>query len=142
MIPCYIETMSRPRLAVTTLFFMYTIDNVELHIRVITSHYRVITKISPGDNFYTVQLFPLIRPHSGIEVRIITAECVHFDVGVCTLCVCVIECIYAMCVCVHDIIHHRVHNMQCVHACVCVCVHVDVIHQNSCLLLQVVRSIS
>ena len=68
VIPCYIETMSRPRLAVTTLFFMYTIDNVELHIRVITSHYRVITKISPGDNFYTVQLFPLIRPRSRIEL--------------------------------------------------------------------------
>ena len=59
--------MSWPRSAVTTLFFMYTIDNVELHIRVIISHYRVITKISPGDNFYIVQLFPLIRPCSGIE---------------------------------------------------------------------------
>ena len=48
---------------------MYTIDNVELHIRVITSHYQVITKISPNDNLYTVQLFPLIRSRSGIEIQ-------------------------------------------------------------------------
>ena len=41
------------------------IDNVELHI-------RVITEISPGDNFYTVQLFPLIRPRSGIEMLYIS----------------------------------------------------------------------
>ena len=49
---------------------MHTIDNVGLHIRVITSHYRVITT-SPSDNFYTVQLFPLIFPRSGIEIVIL-----------------------------------------------------------------------
>ena len=48
---------------------MYTTDNVERHIWVIISHYQEITKVSPGDNFYTVQLFPLIRPRSGIEER-------------------------------------------------------------------------
>ena len=40
---------------------MYITDNIELHI-------RVITEISPGDNFYIVKLFPLICPHSEIEL--------------------------------------------------------------------------
>ena len=31
---------------------------------------QVITEISPGDNFYTVQLFPLIRPRNEIKVTL------------------------------------------------------------------------
>ena len=49
---------------------LYIIGNVKLHIWV---YYWVITwQLSPSDNYYTVLLFSLIFPRSGIELSNIT----------------------------------------------------------------------